>query len=255
MQKCNPFAAADRRWPPLCPSRARFSWARRRFSGGVLCKPFAFWYDTVKKQLYRRPHLYQEVLRMTTARDPQKKKRAPSKGRVFLWAGVFLLNFVLLTAAVSLAVFPQAGPLTAERLARLPYFEGCELLDVHTRAGGSARLFGQSDADWVLYRNSAGETRLVGVSWSLYTSRFRIDEKTDAAVPGDRLYHTAQVQSGSGLYEVSVQTQDRIMDARCIAGMQAPQSSVWLYISLALGLTLLEAAVPLFIQRRRKRRP
>ena len=162
---------------------------------------------------------------MTTARDPQKKKRAPSKGRVLLWAGVFLLNFVLLTAAVSLAVFPQAGPLTAERLARLPYFEGCELLDVHTRAGGSARLFGQSDADWVLYRNSAGETRLVGVSWSLYTSRFRIDEKTDAAVPGDRLYHTAQVQSGSGLYEVSVQTQDRIMDARCIAGMQAPQSS------------------------------
>ena len=106
---------------------------------------------------------------MTTARDPQKKKRAPSKGRVLLWAGVFLLNFVLLTAAVSLAVFPQAGPLTAERLARLPYFEGCELLDVHTRAGGSARLFGQSDADWVLYRNSAGETRLVGVSWSLYT--------------------------------------------------------------------------------------
>ena len=93
---------------------------------------------------------------------------------------------------------------------------GCELLDVHTRAGGSARLFGQSDADWVLYRNSAGETRLVGVSWSLYTSRFRIDEKTDAAVPGDRLYHTAQAQSGSGLYEVSVQTQDRIMDARCI---------------------------------------
>ena len=189
---------------------------------------------------------------MTTARDPQKKKRAPSKGRVLLWAGVFLLNFVLLTAAVSLAVFPQAGPLTAERLARLPYFEGCELLDVHTRAGGSARLFGQSDADWVLYRNSAGETRLVGVSWSLYTSRFRIDEKTDAAVPGDRLYHTAQVQSGSGLYEVSVQTQDRIMDARCIAGMQGPQSSVWLYISLALGLTLLEAAVQLFIQRRRK---
>lgn len=125
---------------------------------------------------------------MTTVRDPQKKKRAPSKGRVLLWAGVFLLNFVLLTAAVSLAVFPQAGPLTAERLARLPYFEGCELLDVHTRAGGSARLFGQSDADWVLYRNSAGETRLVGVSWSLYTSRFRIDEKTDAAVPGDRLY-------------------------------------------------------------------
>lgn len=47
---------------------------------------------------------------MTTARDPQKKKRAPSKGRVLLWAGVFLLNFVLLTAAVSLAVFPQAGP-------------------------------------------------------------------------------------------------------------------------------------------------
>lgn len=128
---------------------------------------------------------------MTTVRDPQKKKRAPSKGRVLLWAGVFLLNFVLLTAAVSLAVFPQAGPLTAERLARLPYFEGCELLDVHTRAGGSARLFGQSDADWVLYRNSTGETRLVGVSWSLYTSRFRIDEKTDAAVPGDRLYHTA----------------------------------------------------------------
>ena len=42
---------------------------------------------------------------MTTARDPQKKKRAPSKGRVLLWAGVFLLNFVLLTAAVSLAVF------------------------------------------------------------------------------------------------------------------------------------------------------
>lgn len=79
---------------------------------------------------------------MTTVRDPQKKKRAPSKGRVLLWAGVFLLNFVLLTAAVSLAVFPQAGPLTAERLARLPYFEGCELLDVHTRAGGSARLFG-----------------------------------------------------------------------------------------------------------------
>ena len=106
----------------------------------------------------------------------------------------------------------------------------------------------------MLYRNSAGETRLVGVSWSLYTSRFRIDEKTDAAVPGDRLYHTAQVQSGSGLYEVSVQTQDRIMDARCIAGMQGPQSSVWLYISLALGLMLLEAAVPLFIQRRRKRR-
>jgi len=34
--------------------------------------------------------------------------------------------------------------------------------------------------------------------------------------------------------------------------MQAPPSSVWLYISLALGLTLLEAAVPLFIQRRRK---
>ena len=159
---------------------------------------------------------------MTTARDPQKKKRAPSKGRVLLWAGVFLLNFVLLTAAVSLAVFPQAGPLTAERLARLPYFEGCELLDVHTRAGGSARLFGQSDADWVLYRNSAGETRLVGVSWSLYTSRFRIDEKTDAAVPGDRLYHTAQAQSGSGLYEVSVQTQDRIMDARCIAGNAGP---------------------------------
>ena len=160
---------------------------------------------------------------MTTVRDPQKKKRAPSKGRVLLWAGVFLLNFVLLTAAVSLAVFPQAGPLTAERLARLPYFEGCELLDVHTRAGGSARLFGQSDADWVLYRNSTGETRLVGVSWSLYTSRFRIDEKTDAAVPGDRLYHTAQVQSGSGLYEVSVQTQDRIMDARCIdmGGMAA----------------------------------
>ena len=171
---------------------------------------------------------------------------------MLLWAGVFLLNFVLLTAAVSLAVVPQAGPLTAERLARLPYFEGCELLDVHTRAGGSARLFGQSDADWVLYRNSTDETRLVGVSWSLYTSRFRIDEKTDAAVPGDRLYHTAQVQSGSGLYEVSVQTQDRIMDARCIAGMQGPQSSVWLYISLALGLTLLEAAVPLFIQRRRK---
>ena len=56
---------------------------------------------------------------MTTARDPQKKKRAPSKGRVLLWAGVFLLNFVLLTAAVSLAVFPQAGPLTAEaRVAR-----------------------------------------------------------------------------------------------------------------------------------------
>ena len=62
---------------------------------------------------------------MTTARDPQKKKRAPSKGRVLLWAGVFLLNFVLLTAAVSLALFPQAGPLTAERLALLPYFEGC----------------------------------------------------------------------------------------------------------------------------------
>ena len=164
----------------------------------------------------------------------------------------FSLEFRFAHSGVSLAVFPQAGPLTAERLARLPYFEGCELLDVHTRAGGSARLFGQSDADWVLYRNSTGETRLVGVSWSLYTSRFRIDEKTDAAVPGDRLYHTAQVQSGSGLYEVSVQTQDRIMDARCIAGMQAPQSSVWLYISLALGLTLLEAAVPLFIQRRRK---
>ena len=47
---------------------------------------------------------------MTTVRDPQKKKRAPSKGRVLQWAGVFLLNFVLLTAAVSLAVFPQAGP-------------------------------------------------------------------------------------------------------------------------------------------------
>lgn len=171
---------------------------------------------------------------------------------MLLWAGVFLLNFVLLTAAVSLAVFPQAGPLTAERLARLPYFEGCELLDVHTRAGGSARLFGQSDADWVLYRNSTGETRLVGVSWSLYTSRFRIDEKPTPPFPATGFITPLRLRAVPALYEVSVQTQDRIMDARCIAGMQGPQSSVWLYISLALGLTLLEAAVPLFIQRRRK---
>lgn len=47
---------------------------------------------------------------MTTARDPQKKKRAPSKGRCSWWAGVFLLNFVLLTAAVSLAGIPAGGP-------------------------------------------------------------------------------------------------------------------------------------------------
>ena len=100
---------------------------------------------------------------MTTVRDPQKKKRAPSKGRVLLWAGVFLFEFRFAhQRRFPWRQAPQAGPLTAERLARLPYFEGCELLDVHTRAGGSARLFGQSDADWVLYRNSAGETAPCG---------------------------------------------------------------------------------------------
>ncbi|MFQ9681535.1 MAG: hypothetical protein ACLRZH_16855 [Ruthenibacterium lactatiformans] len=147
-------------------------------------------------------------------------------------------------------VFPQAGPLTAERLARLPYFEGCELLDVHTRAGGSARLFGQSDADWVLYRNSTGETRLVGVSWSLYTSRFRIDEKTDAAVPGDRLYHTAQVQSGSGLYEVSVRRRTGSWTRAALPECRAPKAA-WLIFPLRWA-DAAEAAVPLFIQRRRK---
>ena len=188
---------------------------------------------------------------MTTARDPQKKKRAPSKGRVLLWAGVFLLNFVLLTAAVSLAVFPQAGPLTAERLARLPYFEGCELLDVHTRRA-VLRGCSANRTRTGCFTGTAPAKRALWASAGALHLPLSHRRKTDAAVPGDRLYHTAQVQSGSGLYEVSVQTQDRIMDARCIAGMQAPQSSVWLYISLALGLTLLEAAVPLFIQRRRK---
>ena len=59
---------------------------------------------------------------MTTARDPQKKKARALEGPGAPVGRRFLLNFVLLTAAVSLAVFPQAGPLTAERLARLPYF-------------------------------------------------------------------------------------------------------------------------------------
>ena len=190
---------------------------------------------------------------MTEETKPSEKTRAPSIARIFIWLGVFLLNFILLVWVASAAAFPHAGPLTAERLAPLPYFADCEILDVHTRADASERLFGQSETDWVLYRNSRGEVRLVGVEWSLYISRFRINEKTETLLPGREAYYTAAVQDGPDQYAVSVQTQDTIMDASGIFRSN-PRSSLWLYIALAAALTLLEAAIPLLAKRIRKRR-
>lgn len=163
------------------------------------------------------------------------------------------MNFILLVWVASAAAFPHAGPLTAERLAPLPYFADCEILDVHTRADASERLFGQSETDWVLYRDSRGEVRLVGVEWSLYISRFRINEKTETLIPGKEAYYTAAVQDGPDQYAVSVQTQDTIMDVSCIFKSNS-RSSLWLYIALAAALTLLEAAIPLLAKRIRKRR-
>lgn len=191
---------------------------------------------------------------MTKEKNPPKKTRASSIVRIFVWLGAFLLNFILLAVGGSAAAFRHAGPLTAERLAPLPYFADCEILDVHTRVGASERLLGQSETDWVLYRDSRGEVRLVGVEWSLYISRFRINEKTETRIPDTKAYYTAVIQDGPDQYEVSVQTQDTIMDAHCTFMASNARSSLWLYLVLAAALTLLEAAIPLLAKRIRKRR-
>lgn len=190
---------------------------------------------------------------MTEEKKSPEKKRVPSPVWILIWLGVFLLNFILLLWIASVVAFPQLGPLTAERLAPLPYFADCEILDVHTRAGATERLFGQSETDWVLYRNSQGEVCLVGVEWSLYISRFRINEKTETLIPGKEAYYTAAIQDGLDQYAVSVQTQDTIMDASCIF-RSTPRSSLWFYIVPAAALTLLESAIPLLAKRICKRR-
>lgn len=115
------------------------------------------------------------------------KKGNPAAPLLILrWPLLALANFLLVLAFQALFIHTHPAPLTPDRLEALPYFSNCDVRSIAGAMPTQAGLMrGQSDPSWVLYRNSAGETRAVRIEWNLLLPRYKIEKGTDTLIPDD----------------------------------------------------------------------
>lgn len=103
---------------------------------------------------------------------------------VLIWTVLFLLDLGLVLAMQYFIFYPIAQPEQEIQLngreypdfSEAAYFEGCELLDMY--GAGNYHY-------WVLYRDAAGESRMVCISENHIFRRHRIDKGADTLISAD----------------------------------------------------------------------
>lgn len=103
---------------------------------------------------------------------------------ILVWTALFLLNLAAVLAMQYYVYYPIEAPAEQIQLhgygypdfSETAYFEGCELLDMY--GAGNYHY-------WVLYRNPAGESRMVCISENDIFHRHRIDKDSDTPISKD----------------------------------------------------------------------
>ena len=103
---------------------------------------------------------------------------------ILIWTALFLIDLGLILGLQYFILYPIAPPegdillqgYSRPDFSQAAYFEGCELLDMY--GAGNYHY-------WVLYRNSAGENRMVCISENHVLRRYRIDKTSEQVISPD----------------------------------------------------------------------
>lgn len=185
------------------------------------------------------------------------KKGNPAAPLLILrWPLLALANFLLVLAFQALFIHTHPAPLTPDRLEALPYFSNCDVRSIAGAMPTQAGLMrGQSDPNWVLYRNSAGETRAVRIEWNLLLPRYKIEKGTDTLIPDDVEVYTFTKRDFLGKSEVTVSGQSFFSGVGSTGLFRQQGDIMTTYVLWTLGLMLLESAVKYQVEKKRKPRP
>ena len=178
-----------------------------------------------------------------------KKGNAASPLLILRWPLLALANLILVLAFQVLFIHTHAAPLTAESLARLPYFAGCEVLDSTTPFLPEDTYMGANDSDWLLYRNGSGEVHAVRIEWNLLLPRFKIEKQTDEVIPAGETY-TFTEKDFLGTNEVAVENQAKFTQFAKTGGCRDQFTISAVFIFWVLGLLLAESAVKYLIEKK-----
>lgn len=170
---------------------------------------------------------------------------------ILRWVLLAPINLILILMFQALFVHTQAAPLTPERLATLPVFSGCEILDIAGPEIGADDILGSTERSWILYRNAAEETHVVRVEWNMILPRYRIETNVDFLIPAEESSYTVTARDFLGRNTVTVENGQAIANNE-YSGVFRQQNNIMMgYVLAALALILVEAAVCHLVQKGR----
>ena len=182
-----------------------------------------------------------------------KRKEAGPLGplSILRWVLLAPINLILILMFQALFVHTQAAPLTPERLATLPVFSGCEILDIAGPKGMDNDTLGANDRSWILYRNAAEETHVVRVEWNMILPRYRIETSVDFLIPAEESSYTVTARDLLGETRVIVENGQNFTNYGYSGGVRQQDSIIRRYVLVALGLILIEAGIYNLIRKAR----
>lgn len=114
-----------------------------------------------------------------------KEKKAGFPMQPLIWLVLYLANLAVVLLFQCTFIHTHSAPLTADSLTNLPYFDGCQILDIFGTQVSEDALRGKADPNWILFQDPDGKILSVRVEWNLYVPRFRIEEDTAVGIPAD----------------------------------------------------------------------
>lgn len=160
---------------------------------------------------------------------------------ILRWILLAPVNLGLILIVQAFFIHTQTAPLTSERLAAQPVFSGCEILDIAGTEIESSKLMLRGDRSWILYRNAAGENRVMRVEWNYVLPRYRLETSVDLGIPAGETSYTAAARDFLGKSAVTVEKEQIISYET--SGVVRKNHILQGYVLLALGLILLEAGI------------
>ena len=124
---------------------------------------------------------------------------------ILRWILLAPVNLGLILIVQAFFIHTQTAPLTSERLAAQPVFSGCEILDIAGTEIESSKLMLRGDRSWILYRNAAGENRVMRVEWNYVLPRYRLETSVDLGIPAGGTSYTAAARDFLGKSAVTVE--------------------------------------------------
>ena len=172
-----------------------------------------------------------------------KEKKAGFPMQPLIWLVLYLANLAVVLLFQCTFIHTHSAPLTADSLTNLPYFDGCQILDIFGTQVSEDALRGKADPNWILFQDPDGKILSVRVEWNLYVPRFRIEEDTAVGIPADVEQYSFVERDFFGQNEIVVDGQNTFSAIKQ-SGLYRQQSTIQsFHVLAAILLLLLESFV------------